>query len=66
MNITLYVNVGEHPSVIVTTTLGQFLVDNIDCFEESEIEDITNTLSSGGTYFGGGGAAPEWSLKRGA
>jgi hypothetical protein len=64
MNVTLYVNVGEHPSIIVSTTIGQFFADNIDVMDASEIDAIEQALTNGETYYGGGGAAPEWSLKR--
>lgn len=63
MNITIYLQREEGPSLICTTTLDQFIADNLDGLSGSEIKDIRNTLAKGERYFGGGGASPEWSLK---
>lgn len=60
MNITLTPD-GCEP---IRTTLAQFLSDNADGIDQEEAEAIIATLERSGAYTGGGGAAPEFDIKR--
>ena len=62
MNIALYLQREEGPSLVCTTTLGQFFADNIDSLSRSEFDDIEEALTNGEPYHGGGGASLEWSI----
>jgi hypothetical protein len=63
--------VGAGPKVVVvlddedpvTTTLGEFLKDNEDGLDASEVRAIKK-LRPGESYSGGGGASPEWKVTR--
>lgn len=46
-----------------TTTWGEFCADNADCIGDDELQTVAHTLAAGGTYRGGGGAEPEWSIR---
>lgn len=47
---------------VVETTWGAFVADNAD--GEVDLADIATTLDAGETFYGGGGAEPEWSIRR--
>lgn len=47
---------------IVETTWGAFAADNAD--SGLDLTDIESTLAAGETFYGGGGAEPEWSIRR--
>ncbi len=46
----------------VETTWGAFVADNAD--SGLDLADIEITLEAGETFYGGGGAEPEWSIRR--
>jgi len=46
----------------VETTWAAFAADNAD--SGLDLADIETTLATGETYHGGGGAEPEWSIRR--
>lgn len=46
-----------------TTTLGDFLDDNIESFDRTEIHAMM-VLPVGGVYEGGGGAGAAWKITR--
>lgn len=41
---------------------GEFVAANRGMVETGEIDDIVRDLTAGRTYYGGGGASPEWSI----
>lgn len=47
---------------IVETTWRAFVAANAD--GEVDLADIEITLAAGETFYGGGGAEPEWSIRR--
>lgn len=49
---------------IIETTWGAFVEDNADSFGHVDLADIEVTLAAGETFYGGGGAEPEWSIRR--
>lgn len=48
---------------IIETTLGDFFADNADGFGDDQCAAIRETLACGEVYFGGGGAAPGFSVR---
>ena len=49
----------------VKTTLGEFIRDNSDCMAPDDVEELQEAVFYGReTAKGGGGAAPEWSVRR--
>ena len=56
----------ENPVVLqngetIKTTWGAFAADNAD--SGLDLADIEVTLAAGETFYGGGGAEPEWSIR---
>lgn len=51
---------------IIETTWGAFADDNADVFGHVYLAEIETTLAAGETFYGGGGAEPEWSIRRAA
>ena len=45
---------------VTETTLDQFV--EVNDFEPEEVAELRQTLSEGGVYVGGGGAAPIWAV----
>lgn len=46
----------------VETTWRAFVADNAD--SGLDLADVETTLAAGETFYGGGGAEPEWSIRR--
>lgn len=51
--------VGEEDAM----SWGEFVAANMDMIDSGEIDDILRAVRAGRTYHGGGGAAPEWSIR---
>ena len=49
----------------VRTTLGEFVRDNADCMDRDDVEELQEAVYyDKTTVWGGGGAAPVWSVRR--